>query len=292
MRLHDLDKTVTKKYHFPGWVKIISDSSSNITKCFPHMDSMTLKNARNMLEFPYRHGWCMVCPEGNTHDCKPSPDHNWGWCNPSCEEDQYTRWNNTVAHEAAVDAFIYPNCSKSINTWTEFCTGTPIISGFGQVWRHESSTGSFSKVKNELQTYVEEPGWNGNNTILRPGSRYQAIQHSNSLGDACYGDAGGSVWKYWMFQDQSEKRNNRVHQLAVLTGVLSRFEEYCGVFRPDTTMHYSKPVQHTIHTRITSILDWVNYWIGTGRCVENEEPQAIMQATNTMTEETTTEDYN
>ena len=57
-------------------------------------------------------------------------------------------------------------------------------------------------------------------------------------------------------------------------------------------MHYSKPVQHTIHTRITSILDWVNYWIGTGRCVENEEPQAIMQATNTMTEETTTEDYN
>ena len=57
---------------------------------------------------------------------------------------------------------------------------------------------------------------------------------------------------------------------------LLRFEEYCGVFRPDITRHYSKPVQHTIHTRITSILDWINSWIYDGNCgIESELPSTI-----------------
>ena len=40
-----------------------------------------------------------------------------------------------------------------------------------------------------------------------------------------------------------------------------RFEEYCGVFRPDIRRHYNKPVQHTVHTRVSSILDWINMFI-------------------------------
>jgi len=73
--------------------------------------------------------------------------------------------------------------------------------------------------------------------------------------------------------------------LAVLTGVLSRFEEYCGVFRPDIRRHYSKPVQHTIHTRITSILDWINDWIADGLCV----PTDGTQVTNGNPDTTATE---
>ena len=35
--------------------------------------------------------------------------------------------------ETAVDAFVYENCSLSVHTFTEFCTGVPITSGYGQV---------------------------------------------------------------------------------------------------------------------------------------------------------------
>ena len=38
-------------------------------------------------------------------------------------------------HETAVDAFVYENCSLNIHTFSEFCTGAPIISGYGQVGR-------------------------------------------------------------------------------------------------------------------------------------------------------------
>ena len=71
---------------------------------------------------------------------------------------------------------------------------------------------------------------------------------------------------------------------------LLRFEEYCGVFRPDITRHYSKPVQHTIHTRITSILDWINSWIYDGNCgIENELPSTIAEP-QLVTEEVVTID--
>ena len=50
----------------------------------------------------------------------------------------------------------------------------------------------------------------------------QMIQHTSTLGDVCYGDAGGSVWKYWAFRDGNLGMENRVHKLAVLTGVVSR----------------------------------------------------------------------
>ena len=56
----------------------------------------------------------------------------------------------------------------------------------------------------------------------------QMIQHTSTLGDVCYGDAGGSVWKYWAFRDGNLGMENRVHKLAVLTGVVSRLVEIHG----------------------------------------------------------------
>ena len=78
-------------------------------------------------------------------------------------------------------------------------------------------------MKNELRQFHEELGQDGQELVLRPGRGYQALQHSSTVGDACYGDAGGSVWKYWMFRDTtSSEPDKRVMKLAVLTGVVSR----------------------------------------------------------------------
>ena len=231
--------SLDNKYNFLGWVKIKERSSGKDTLCYPHAYSEGLSQAQNMFDFPYRHGWCKVCKQGNLHNCKPEPDKNWGWCQPACEEGiQDLKSQDDEAHEAIVDAFVYENCSKSIDTFSEFCTGERIVSGYGQVsrlncllkskhiflkvWLYDDTYKHFIKIRNELRKYHEETGWNQNNTILRPGARYQAIQHSNALGDACYGDAGGSVWKFWTFRERSSKPDRRTYRLAVLTGVISR----------------------------------------------------------------------
>jgi len=272
--LNGQGQQVDTQTNFLGWVKIETGSGdgARTVMCYPHEYGEGLDNARNMWDFPYRHGWCEVCKKGKTHDCLPSSDKNWGWCQPECDEHFLQPEVHDKAHEAVVDAFVYENCSKSINTWTEFCTGVPILSGYGQVWRYNEKYDKFTKIRNELRKFHEELDWNGNGTILRPGSSYQAIQHSQALGDACYGDAGGSVWKYYTFREpSSDAPDKRVHKLAVLTGVLSRFEEYCGVFRPDMTRHYNKPVQHTIHTRVSTILDWINFHIHDGNCGQEDK---------------------
>ena len=124
---------LNKKYNFLGWIKIRKKSSGEEVLCYPHKYKEGLRNARSMWDFPYRHGWCEVCKKGNTHDCMPSPQKNWGWCQPECDEEFMQPDVHEEAHEAVVDSFVYENCSKSINTWTEFCTGVPILSGYGQV---------------------------------------------------------------------------------------------------------------------------------------------------------------
>jgi len=239
------------KSNFLGWVKIRKRTTGEEIMCYPHMYREGLKDARSFMEFPYRHGWCEVCKAGNAHDCMARPDKDWGWCQPACDESHNQPETHTYAHEAAVDAFVYENCSKGINAATEFCTGARITGGYGQVWEY-GDDGTFTKLKNELRKFTERP------------LGQHSWQHSSATGDACYGDAGGSVWRYWVFRDNSSVADNRVLKRAVLTGVVSRFEEQCGVFRPD------KPVQHTIHTRITSILDWVNEWIADGSCQEED----------------------
>lgn len=287
-----------ERLNFLGWVKIQRKSVVNPGErlevlCYPHEYAEGLKNARNMWDYPYRHGWCEVCRDKSTHQCFPQPHKDWGWCQPECEEEYIQPEIHRKVHEAAVDAFVYENCSLSVNTFTEFCTGAPITAGYGQIWQY--ANGKFMFVRNELRQLHEgsqQDGdtidWNGNGTILRPGSRYQAIQHHQAMGDACYGDAGGSVWKWMMQRDNSDIPDNRVHKLAVLTGVLSRFEEYCGVFRPDIRRHYSKPVQHTIHTRITSILDWINDWIADGMCIPEDGVTGGKPETTTPAPEVTT----
>jgi len=261
--------------HFLNWVKIKRRSTGAEIICYPHLYEEGLQQARSMYETPFQYGWCEVCKDGNAHECLPSPDKNWGWCQPECEENHQQPAFHKTIHEAAVDAFVYENCSRGINTPTEFCTGSPIKSGFGQVWEYDDEAkdiwqtdkGTFIKMKNELRQFHEDVGQDGQELVLRPGRGYQALQHSSTIGDACYGDAGGSVWKYWVFRDStSSKPDNRVMKLAVLTGVVSRFEENCGVFRPFLSQHHRKPVHHTVHTRVTSIIDWINSWIADGSC--------------------------
>ena len=66
--------------------------------------------------------------------------------------------------------------------------------------------------------------------FFRPGSRYQGRQHSSVVGDSCFGDAGGSVWKYWKFKDPASNAPVRPDHgtLAVLTGVVSRYLDRHG----------------------------------------------------------------
>ena len=250
--------------HFLGWIQI-QNGDKNIT-CYPHAYENGLENARSLWDFPFRHGWCETCKSGISSNCTPEPDKNWGWCQPECDEPNVQPdWHDT-AHEAVVDAFVYENCSKNINTKTEFCTGAPIVTSYGQIWvLDETKNPKFFFKQNQLRAIRNDLDWNGNGTIIRPGAKYQNTQHSSAIGDACYGDAGGSVWKYIRFRNEGI---DRPHKLAVLTGVVSRFEEYCGVFRPDSRAPHSTPVQHTIHTRIATVHDWItqNVWDADGQC--------------------------
>ena len=66
-----------------------------------------------------------------------------------------------------------------------------------------------------MRKFPEESERTGHATTL-------PLQHSTATGDACYGDAGGSVWKFWVFRENSDVPDNRIHKLAVLTGVVSR----------------------------------------------------------------------
>merc|ERR1712083_12734 len=153
------------------------------------------------------------------------------------------------------DSFVYENCSKSISTDVEFCTGAPIVSSYGQEWLLKDNEFVFSKQY--LRGLRKDVKWNGDGTIHRAGAKYINAQHTNAVGDACYGDAGGSVWKFLSYRGQQSNSTKRPHRVAVLTGVISRFEEYCGVFRPDKREHFSRPVQHTIHARVRKMLPWI-----------------------------------
>ena len=113
-----------------------------------------------------------------------------------------------MIHEAVVDSFLYENCSTNVNPMTEFCTGVPVVRGYAQVW--DWSNDQWIKIGNELRGTSAK-------------TRLRTRQHTSQLGDVCYGDAGGSVWKYWMFRDPNSDSSERGRKLAVLTGVISRF---------------------------------------------------------------------
>ena len=133
---------------------------------------------------------------------------------PQCDDDRFQAPIDDEIREAAVDAFVYEDCSRNVNLYTEFCTAAPITSGFGQVWRLFEN-GTWSKIKNEVRTFHKTT----KNSLFGPPG---PAQHTSNIGDVCYGDAGGSVWKYWVFRDPEAAEDRRVHKLAVLTGVVSR----------------------------------------------------------------------
>jgi len=265
--LNSQGQQVDPSLHFLGWIQI-QNGDQNIT-CYPHNYENGLENARSLWDFPFRHGWCETCKTGIASSCVPEPNKNWGWCGPECDEPNVQPdWHDT-AHEAVVEAFVYENCSKNVNTETEFCTGSPIVTSYGQIWVLDATKSpKFFFKQNQLRAARTDLDWNGNGTIIRPGAKYQNAQHTSAVGDACYGDAGGSVWKYARFRGEG---TDRPHKLAVLTGVVSRFEEYCGVFRPDSRQPFQKPVQHTVHTRIGRVHDWITQNVGDedGQCTQD-----------------------
>lgn len=277
-RMDDTGTVVDPALHSLTWVRLEGPDGTNVT-CYPETQPEALRASNSLWDRPFRHGWCTVCQKGLVGDCIPGQDEGWGWCLPECDESNLQPDLHRTAHEAVVDSFVYENCSKGVDTKTEFCTGVPVTMSLGQIWNVDTSAigngtsggaPRFSFRRNQLRQFKMDTTWNGNGTIIRPGAQYQGAQHTQAVGDACYGDAGGSVWKFYNMRGMGPSPN-RTHRLAFLTGVLSRFEEYCGLFRPDSTQPYSKPVQHTIHTRVTRILDWIlNYiWDNDGSCTNN-----------------------
>ena len=135
---------------------------------------------------------------------------------PQCDDDRFQDPIDDEIREAAVDAFVFEDCSRNVNLYTEFCTAAPITSGFGQVWRYFYGNGTWLKIRNEVRTFHKTT------KDVDPGDPPGHTQHTSNIGDVCYGDAGGSVWKYWMFRAPEASEDKRVHKLAVLTGVVSR----------------------------------------------------------------------
>ena len=240
-----------KRLNFLGWINIKQEAEDDLI-CYPHK-SEVLETAQNMWDFPYRHGWCKVCHKGDRVNCQPQPGYGWGWCLPQCQQNvtsNLLQEKTKIAKEAHIESFVYENCSSNVNVMTEFCTGAPLVSGYGQVWTFKG--GKFALVGQEVRKY--------NQAV----TNRTAVQHDDAVGAACYGDAGGSVWKLWKFF--AEDGSGRMEERAVLTGVLSRFEEQCGVQWPDLRDSKNTSQHHMVHTRITSVLDWINKWIADGKC--------------------------
>ena len=196
------------------WLKVVDTKNNNTEHmCYPLTHDHT-HLMRNMFDFPFKYGWCKTCKEGSINNCMPEPNKGWGWCQPQCDETMYPPVEKNI-HEAAVDSFKYEKCSHNFNMDTEFCTAVPVLRGYGQVWNFDGK--DFNLVQKELRV-VHDP--------MKDKYSGTHNQHTNNVGDVCYGDAGGSVWKFWVFRDNSTTTENRNRKLAVLTGVISRFAIY------------------------------------------------------------------
>eukprot|EP00092_Neocalanus_flemingeri_P085849 GFUD01108081.1.p1 GENE.GFUD01108081.1~~GFUD01108081.1.p1 ORF type:complete len:485 (+),score=107.24 GFUD01108081.1:73-1455(+) len=240
--------------------------------CYP-WDSKTVQDVTSFSHKPYSGGWCDTCDpyDQEEKDCRVTPENNWGWCVPGCDGSQDQNREETFRrniHELPVDAFVYENCSVNVDTLTEFCTGSAITQGKMSVYRFDNTsqdlnTSPFSLIRTAARTFhTGDIGWNGNGTIIRSGARYQGRQHSSYQGDSCFGDAGGAVWKFSVFRDSvSESKEWGGEKLAVLTGVISRFEEMCGAFSPWPSEEFGDepnlPTQHTVHARVQTHLEWI-----------------------------------
>ena len=106
---------ISTTYNNLGWVKIVDVAKDGKEIfCYPNKHN-EIKDKRSMFDFPWRHGWCETCKTGLSKDCVPSPDKNWGWCLPDCDEMNVQPDWHARPHEAVVDSFVYENCSKGNN---------------------------------------------------------------------------------------------------------------------------------------------------------------------------------
>ena len=212
-------QVVNKDYNFLGWIKIIRISDGQEVVCYPFKYEEGLEKARSLWDFPFKHGWCETCKDDLATKCIPEPHRNWGWCLPECDEPKVQKDIHLRAHEAVVDAFVYPDCSKDINIASEFCTAAPIISSFGQIWVLDDTDerGEFFFKSNQLRKLRNDLTFKDDGLDL-------SFQHTSAVGDICLGDAGGSVWKFMKFRDNTAS-TARPHKLALLTGVVSRSEQ-------------------------------------------------------------------
>merc|ERR1712142_380929 len=278
----ELDQQVGKVRHIHP-IKVLLKGPDGEIECYPYKQHSVARMVQSGYDYPYKHGWCSVCERKgvqSTEDCEGllSENSNWGWCLPECDEDwMQPDWHN-YAHETLVDSFVYENCSHGVDTFTEFCTGSKFLTAYTMEYRYSLVGGKnrFQFIQGKVRSFHPgNTGWNNNNTIIRPGARYQGTQHTQVKGDVCYGDAGGSVWKMWSFRDlnKENKDNTKVERppwgrLAVLTGVISRFEQHCGFFRPEHNEHWARPVQHSVHARVTMYMRWIMNTINDGgQCV-------------------------
>jgi len=259
--------------------KVLLTGSAGPLECYPYSSHEAAAKVQSMYDFPYKYGWCSVCERkgvNNSSDCADllSSDHNWGWCLPECEEDWLQPDWHKYAHEAVVDSFVYENCSHGVDTFTEFCTGSKLLTAYTMEYQYSQGDNKnrFQFIKGNFRDYHPwDKEWNNKGRNIRPGARYQGSQHTQAEGDVCYGDAGGSVWKLWSFRDLSNKNkeDNTVRRpawgrLAVLTGVISRFEKHCGFYRPDSSEGMSRPVQHSVHARVSMYMRWIGATIQDG----------------------------
>ena len=240
--------------------KIEVYNASTLHSCFPFQSHNEAENIESGYDFPFRHGWCRVCENvgvNNSNECEGimGSDSNWGWCLPECTEE--ISHHLKFPKEVAVDAFSFENCSKGVNTMHEFCTGAKLLTSY--TLRYSVSSEQSNRGDNELDFLLIDgkprhfqPGdteWNSNKKIIMPRDKYLGATHHQAQGDVCFGDAGGSVWKIWAFRDPNDSIHKRPKygKLAVLTGVISRFEHYCGFYK--SRENSERPVQHTIHAR-------------------------------------------
>ena len=168
--------------HSLTWVRLEGPDGTNVT-CYPESQPEALQAANSLWDRPFKHGWCTVCKKGLVGDCMPSQDEGWGWCLPECDESNLQPDIHRTAHEAVVDAFVYENCSKGVDTRTEFCTGVPVTMSLGQIWNVDATNRAsprFSFRRNQLRQFKTDNTWNGNGTIIRPGSQYQGAQHTQA----------------------------------------------------------------------------------------------------------------
>ena len=88
-----------------------------------------------------------------------------------------------MLRERAVDSFVYENCTSTVDTFTEFCTGHALLQGARLI---------YDQIK-------ADKGKSGFKLSHIQSRKYQDLeqQHSKIDGDICHGDAGNKHAEFY-----------------------------------------------------------------------------------------------